>query len=182
MAYLSLHQRKEGIYLTSEVESRSPAFWTEALSGNTFKLPVQPNSGCRNLIAADGTGNGDIVGDVAVPRGQFKPSQPHGAESKAGLRRSASMAAGLCFRCLWAGALTDAEPREGEGPERTRTTCGRCHWLGLGRAHDWRVLTDELQEHFAEVQVGVFAHAPTEHSGSGTGRAWPGCVSSLVWN
>lgn len=110
------------------------------------------------------------------------PVSPMGQKAKLALGGQLAWLLVYASGVSWAGALTDAEPREGEGPERTRTTCGRCHWLGLGRAHDWRVLTDELQEHFAEVQVGVFAHAPTEHSGPGTGRAWPGCVSSLVWN
>lgn len=34
------------------------------------------------MIAADGTGRGDIVGGVAVPRGQFKPVSPTGQKAK----------------------------------------------------------------------------------------------------
>ena len=85
------------------------------------------------MLATDGTGNDDIVGDVAVPSGQLKLGQPHGAESKAGLGRSASMAAGLCFRCLWAGVLTDAESSEGCRARKDKENMWQMPLAGLGQ-------------------------------------------------
>lgn len=92
------------------------------------------------------------------------------------------MAAGLCFRCLWAGTLTDDEPSEGEEPERTRQRVADAigwAWAGLMTGGYSQM---SFRNFLRRSKWGVFPHTPTEHPGSGTGRAWPGCVSSLVWN